>query len=57
MLGEFTGETIRYTGGVLDTKVVLPTLVREVATPIPDRFGEGVRRISGPVPVGGTILP
>ena len=55
-IGDYTEDTIRSTGGVLNTKVVVPTCVRATATPLPERFLEGVGRLRGTVPLGGPIL-
>ena len=43
-------DTIRFTGGVLDTESVVPTCIMETATPLLYRFGEDFGRLNGPVP-------
>ena len=57
MFGYYKNYTIRYTGGILDTELVVPTRIRAADTPLLYIIGEGVGRLCGPVPAVITIPP
>ena len=57
MFGDAKRDTIRYTGGILHTEVVVPIYIRKKNTPLPYIFLEGVGRLHGPVPERRTTPP
>ena len=57
MLGDSIGDTIGYSGGVLNSEAMVLTRVRTETTPLLDRFGEGFGRLRSPVPAGLSTPP
>ena len=51
MLGSPPKNTCRLTGGILSPEMMVLTRVRATTTTLPDRFGEDVGGLYGPIPV------
>ena len=51
MISAPPGNTCRLTWGILSPEMVVLTRIRAATTPLPDRFGEVVGGLCGPIPV------